>query len=181
MKELKKNAIAGIFYALLFIPTIVLDYLKSKGKLDPTWLILYYLISFISIVTFSYFIWGYKIVADKTKNKILGISVKLTILFVVLLFPIKFLNSDPTNLTGAYKAFWIVTISVGGILTLLSGIGIKRLSDKIGNLAKVVGILNIIAGISAITVVFVFIDLLLTIPIMILEIVLMFIIADKLK
>jgi hypothetical protein len=61
------------------------------------------------------------------------------------------------------------TFALSGIISIFLGAGILGLSGKLGSLARSVGILEIIGGIAAVSIVFVLASLVLAIPIAILE------------
>ena len=178
LPTLRNRAIVGIIGAVLQVPWLILEFLKASKKLSGNVLLIYYVIVFVEAILYIYFVWGFKIIGDKLKNKLLSISSILIIASAILLHISVFFDQKFTPLVNVLISGIILVIT--GALSIPFGIGLLRLKDKFGNLAKAVGILNIITGISLITIIFFFVGLLIFIPLAILEIILMFKAAEKL-
>ncbi len=97
-KNLNNAAIAGVIAAILLIPGAILEFLRSADKLTGNLFPVYVLITIISIISYLYFIWGFKIIADRTKNKLLGISTYLLMIVTVLLYATTFLSQNESDL-----------------------------------------------------------------------------------
>ena len=177
-KNLRKSAIAGIVFAVILIPRIILEILLYLHKLTGFYLILYYLVVIVTAAAFACFIWGFKVIGEKTKNKTLIIASEISI-------SIEILSVIKSIALAQYHPFARIVLSIilaflAGIAAIILGVGILRLKDKFGNLAKTAGILNIICGASIATILFFFVFFMVYIPLMGLEIVLMLKAAKKL-
>lgn len=178
LKTLRNRAIVGIIAAVLQVPWFILVFLKASKELSSSIMPLYYLLIIVGTILYVYFVWGFKIIGDKLKNKLLSISSILIIVSAILLDISVFFDQKFTPLVNAIIGGAILVLT--GALSIPFGIGLLRLKDKFGNLAKAVGILNIITGVSLITIILSFVGLLIYIPLVILEIILMFKAAQKL-
>ncbi len=178
MKSLRYRAYAGIVGAVLSIPWTYFEFLRGANKLSGNLLYIYYPLLVIEAALYIYFIWGFKIIGDKTKNKLLSISTIISlILFLLLVFSSPFTSKLSTSVQLIVGGATLVLV---GAISIPLGIGLIRLKEKFGNLARATGILNIITGVCFITVILIFIALLIYIPQTILEIILMFKAAEKL-
>ncbi|MBI2208265.1 hypothetical protein HYU50_02115 [Candidatus Woesearchaeota archaeon] len=177
-KNLNNAAIAGIVAAIFFIPAAIFEYLREADKLTGNLFPVYVLITIISLGSYLYFMWGFKIIADKTKNKLLGISTYLVIIATIVTYATIFLPQNDSTLTQII--FGVVIFILFGALSIPFGIGLLRLKKEFGALATATGVLNIIGGISFITVFLFFIGLLIMVPLIVLEIMLMFKASKKL-
>ena len=177
-KNLNNIAIAGVIAALLLIPQAVLEFLRGAGKLTSNLLPIYLIVTIIAVGTYIYFIWGFKIIGDKTKNKLLTMSSYLLIILTIATYIITFLFQNGSTLTQAISG--VVVIVLLGAASIPFGIGLLKLKKEFGGLATATGVLNIITGVSFVTVILIFIGLLVLIPLIVLEIMLMFKAAKKL-
>src|SRR3989338_3320775 len=100
-KNLNNIAIAGVIAALLLIPQAVLEFLRGAGKLTSNLLPIYLIVTIIAVGTYIYFIWGFKIIGDKTKNKLLTMSSYLLIILTIATYIITFLFQNGSTLTQA--------------------------------------------------------------------------------
>ena len=177
MRDLKKRAYAGVLSLILFFPGIIFEFLRDK--LSGGTLISFYIFTVISFLTFAYFMWGFKIIGDKTSNRLLSIS---TILLLIISLSIGLQDLFSSNIPETIN-FWVMIgaiILIGG-LSIPFGIGLLKLKEQFGELATATGVLTIISGACGITVILFFISLLLLFPLAILEIILLFKASDKLK
>ena len=178
LETLRYRAYAGIVGAVLSIPWMYFEFLRGAKKLSGNLLYIYYPLLVIESALYIYFIWGFKIIGDKIKNKLLSISTIITLIFFLfLMFSSPFTSKLSTSVELIVGGITLVLV---GVISIPFGIGLMRLKDKFGNLAKATGILNIITGVCFITVILIFIALLIYIPQTILEIILMFKAAQKL-
>ena len=94
----------------------------------------------IGIPTF-FFIWGFKVVAEKTNNNLLKTASYLLIIITIItiLFPIVDTSLSLVPL--------IIIGTIGSIVSILFGIGLLRLKDQFGSIANYAGILFIIYSI----------------------------------
>ena len=178
LKTLRYRAISGIISAILLVPTFILGDMYGAKSLSSALIPLYYVLLPIVSLSYIYFQWGFKIIGYKTKNKLLIISTILTIIFSVLSYLLSFLQTLFTHLVGIIIGIAVIVIC--GAVTIPFGIGLLRLKDKLGNVAKAAGVLNIISGACLITVLGIFIAILILIPLIVFEIIVMFKASEKL-
>lgn len=177
-KNLRKSAIAGIVFAIILIPRIILEVLLYLHKLSGLYNILYYAVVIITAIMFGFFIWGFKIIGDKTKNKTLVVASYIVIAIEVLAATKSLILMQ--NHPVARILLSIAFACLSGIAAIILGIGILKLKEKFGNLATTVGILNIVGGACLAIIIFFFIALMVYIPLLGLEIVLMLKAAERL-
>jgi len=99
-----------------------------------------------------------------------------------LLSPASYFSSEPKDLYSEEDIF-IITIGliiliINVIISIFFGLGLLNLKNKFGNIAVVAGILQIISGAFLLSIIFV--SLIITIPLMILEIFILFRASKKL-
>jgi|SRR3989338_5309233 len=177
-KNLNNIAIAGIIAALLLIPQTILEFLRGANKLTGNLLPVYIIVTIIGVLTYIYFVWGFKIIGDKTKNKLLIVSSYLLIIATIAFYIVSFILEGGSALTQALFGVGIIVLL--GAVSIPFGIGLLKLKKQFGAIATAAGVLNIISGVSFVTVILAFIGLLVMIPLIVLEIVLMFKAAKKL-
>lgn len=177
-ENLRKSAIAGIVFAVMIVPRIVLEVLLYMNKLQGFYNIIYYAVVIITATTFGFFVWGFKIIGDKTKNKTLVVASYIIIAIEVLTAAKSLILVQ--NHPVARILLSVAFACLSGIAAIILGIGILKLKERFGNLAKTVGILNIIGGASLAVIIFFFIAIIVYIPWLGLEIALMFKAAERL-
>ena len=179
LKTLRYRAFAGIVGFILLIPEVTLIVLRELKKLSDGLLPIFYILIAVESILYIYYLWGFKIVGDKTKNNMLKISMILLIISSLLTKGYHYVwNPAFPHLTKLIISASILVVM--GIIGILAGMAILKLKNKFGSLATTVGVLNIISGISTATVIFFFIALLILIPQTIFEIVLLFRASEKL-
>ncbi len=177
-KTLKNAAIVGVIAALLLIPQSILEFLRGANKLTDNLLPVYIIVTIIGVLTYIYFIWGFKIIGDKTKNRLLIVSSYLLIIATIAFYIVSFILQGGSALTQALFGVGIIVLL--GAVSIPFGMGLLKLKKQFGAIATAAGVLNIITGVSLVTVILAFIGLLVIIPLIVLEIVLMFKAAAKL-
>ena len=179
LKTLRYRAYAGIVGLIFLIPELVLLVLRELKKLPNGLLPLFYTLIVVETILYIYYIWGFKIIGDKTNNTMLKTSMILLVISEFLTKGYHFV----WNPTFSHLTVLIISSSilfVLGIIGIIAGIAMLKLKNKFGSLATTVGVLNIISGVSYATVIFVFVAVLLLIPLTIFEIVLLFKASEKL-
>ena len=162
LKTLRYRAYAGVVGAILQIPWIYLEFLRGAKRLSGNILYIYYPLLVIEIVLYSYFMWGFKIVGDKTKNKLLSISTVVSIIAFIAAIGSSFILQNQT--TRIQLILSLITLILVGGTCIPVGISLIKLKNKFGSLAQATGILNIITGVCLVTIIFVLIALLIYIP-----------------
>lgn len=179
-KDLRIAAISGIVALVLYFPVLVIGTFKGislEGVFPVSLVTLYTVLIVISIIASILFFRGFILIGKKLKNRFLtNISYVIIVSTVIFTgYDLVSLNyPELTNLTAS-----VIILIFFGVVGLLFGIALLHLEKKFGRIAKAAGILEIISGISLVTVFLVFIMILLYIPITILEILILFRAAEK--
>lgn len=177
-KNLRYSAYAGIFAGLLLIPAMIFSFLKGAGKLEGMGMIWLVSTNIIYTGLYIWFLWGFIYLADKTKNKLLKIATVLAMVSSVISIGTLFINEE----TGVLAiVVGVLILMISGVLSIIFGVGLLKLKKKLGSLATACGVINIIIGGCLVTVLLAIIALLLTLPLVIMEIILMFKASEKFK
>ncbi len=137
----------------------------------------YIIIKLISAISFVFFFAGFYTVARAYNNQLLKIVIVLLMSLFVIRNCIDVFSMHLIDETIAVRII-IECIAFGG-LQLIFGIGILQLKNKLGQLAQVNGILEIVVGASLATVIFAALGVFLLIPTIIIEIILLYRLAKK--
>lgn len=169
--------ILGVIYFAVSTLEIITEYFrfdKEEMLFDDLW---YSVIKTISIVCFALFMRGYVIAGNIHNNTLLQ-----TVAFLFIVFHTLYGIYDIVSLhifKETFEYVFFAKLLTFGITGILLGIAILQLKNKIGQLATVTGVIEIIVGISFTTVLLAFFGLFLLLPLEILEIILLYKIADK--
>ncbi|CAM1374580.1 helix-turn-helix domain-containing protein [Tenacibaculum xiamenense] len=139
----------------------------------------YILIKITTVVSFTFFMRGFVFVGSYYKNSLLEFMA-----FLMILLNLIFGISDVVSLfidESYYYYFMAAKVITFGCVGVIFGIGIIGLRKHIGDLAIVAGVLEIIAGIFFATVILAIAGAFALIPLEIIEIVILYKIASKLK
>lgn len=164
--------IGGLVYFLLGFAVYGLDYLRNKDNLYIAGKILYIVLKIIVPVSAFFYLGGFVAIGSKLRNHILVISSLITI-FTITLFSLYdiislFYNSiEKQTINGAESITF-------GIIGTVFGIGLLRLTKYYGRSASLAGIINIIGGCFYLTLILWFFGFILTIPVEILEITILY-------
>jgi len=169
---LRNAFIAGILFLLLGFVMAGLDIQRGNGDLSVVTIIFYIILKLLLSVLSVIYLGGFIVLGNKFKNQILIISSLISI-FAIAIF------SFYEIFSLFYNAIEKQTIDGGksitfGIIEIIFGIGLLRLSKSYGRSASLAGIFNIIAGFFFLTVFFWFVGSILTIPTQIFEIVVLY-------
>lgn len=164
--------IAGIVSLFLGFVMAGLDIQRSYGDLSVLTKVVYVSLKLILTILSVLYLGGYVVLGGKFKNHILTISSLISIFAIVIfsfyeIFSL-FYNSIEKQTVDGGKSI------VFGIIEIIFGIGLLRLSKSYGRSASLAGIFNIIEGLFFLTVIFWFIGSILTIPAQIFEIVILY-------
>ncbi|MFK8060154.1 MAG: helix-turn-helix domain-containing protein [Polaribacter sp.] len=171
--------IFGIVYFIVGFFEIATEYYRFEEKEQFISNGLYIFVKMISVVSFILFFRGFVAVANMYKSYLLEIIAFLMILSTLLfgffdILSFYFYAESLDYLT-------IIKLVLFGVLMILFGIGILKLGTKEGTLFTVIGILEIIAGFLLAIILLADIGLFLLLPLELLEIILLYKIASKLK
>ena len=169
--------IFGIVYFIIGFIETTADFYQFTGDDSILSTSFYIVIKGISAISFVLFFNGFYTIGKVYDNQLLKIvTIFLMSLFVISncidVFSIHLLDE-----TIAVRI--IIECIVFGILQLVFGIGVYQLKDKIGQLAQINGILEIIIGASLATVIFASLGVFLLIPTIIVEVILLYRLVRK--
>lgn len=166
--------ISGIIYFVLGFLDAALEYERFENFNAVDSVIFFASVKVCYLVFYSLFIVGLIMLSDYFGNYLLKIMGYLMIgLFASVTF------FDIVTLFYPLSDSSMIALGVGesmsfGAMGIVFGIGLMRLQDGMGRLAKTAGVLEVIAGFFFVTVVLFFLGYMMLIPATIIEIVLLF-------
>ena len=171
-KLLHYSAIAGIISIVLGIPLGIIDALITLGLIKSNIQVLHIITYSLLIIFYTLFIMGFVHIGQKLKNSKLIYSSYLLIAGSLLLSIVQIILSlSPKLQSFIYQS---ITLFIIGIISIIFGYSLLSLRTTFGSIAKATAILNILAGISLVTILLSFIGTALLIPIYIMEILILF-------
>ncbi len=176
-KTLFYSGIAGIGLIIISVPTIALLVLEMLSGRDPNLMPAHLAINIFSLLFSILFIWGFKILAEKTKNNFLKNMAYLSLISTTIVYLLSILDLFYGFMENLFVAIPILVI--GGIISILFGKGLLSLKKEFGNLATAAAILEIICGICSLTVILYFLNFILLFPLYILEAIILFKASEK--
>lgn len=133
----------------------------------------------IILISLVFFIKGYLILGIELKNTLLKFSSVVLIIFSALIYIYDIIS---IFLEVIPEEYFISGMSLSfGAIGVLFGIGIIKLKDKLGNTALVTGVLEIIVAVFFFTVILAWFAYILMIPLILLEIILLFKALENIK
>lgn len=169
--------IFGIVYFVIgFIETAadIYQFTDDDSSLNTS---IYIILKLISAISFVFFFIGFYTIAKMYGSQLLKIVTILLILFFVLSNCVDVFSMHLIDETIAVRI--IIECLIFGGLQLVFGIGMFQLKDKLGTLAQINGILEIVVGASLATVIFASLGVFLLIPTVIIEVILLYQLAKK--
>jgi transcriptional regulator with XRE-family HTH domain len=181
--QLQISWIGGIFFAVfallgVVVESMIWDYDEPiEGEL--VYLSIY---GILLLGSLFFFLRGYKILGDLWNNKTLSIATYVYFVseFLLILTAIVFVVFEFDS-TFAQMSLGIPSIVVIGIAELLVGLGILKLKEEFGSFAQVIGIMKIVNGALFITFILSFIAVFLVFPVLIMEIIFLYLASQKLS
>ena len=176
--KLKISGVAGIINLSLFVPSLTLSVMKSLKYLHEILFPLHILMNILLIITTILFLRGFVIIGERVKNFFLIIA-SYTLIVANIVANSIFIGFDLMGITWSPENLpftWLVilTLLFVGVVNIFFGLGLLQLRNKFGDIATATGILEIIAGVSSCSIILFFFDIILTIPVMILEVIIIF-------
>ena len=149
-KTLRYAAISGILAVGILIPFLFIELLRILNIMgSEASVTTRLLLNIITLIPLIFFLYGFKIIGDKTENNQLKFAVYL---FIIALIISRIYGGytvlTKSNLSSASAAVPFAQYMAFGIIGILFGIGILKLKKPLGNIAKTTGILAIISGIT---------------------------------
>lgn len=149
-KTLRYAAISGILTVVILLPFLFIELFRALniigGKTSVTTQIV---LNVITLLLLGFFLYGFKIIADKTKNNLLKIAVYLFIIALIINHGYggyNVLTKTEADLSSTTTSSFVYVVY--GIMGVLFGIGLLKLKKQLGTIAKTTGILAIISGIT---------------------------------
>ena len=173
---LRNSWIGAIFFTIFAGFGIVIEsFLLSHDEVVDGELIYRVISGVLSLATLFFFLKGYKVLGDRYGNKTLvsGTFIYFILEFLMILITIilTVFEFDSLIVEGISGVALILLLGVG---ELILGLGIQKLKEQLGSFAQVVGVFKIVNGAMLITVILSPISIFITIPVLIMEIVLLF-------
>ncbi len=167
-KKLKFSAYAGIIYLVAFLPELIIEILREidPATAPPSMLLKFaYIVSIPSAIIFFY---GFIVLRYKFKNNLVVVGSIIIILTTVFYYIWAWYTIDihevEKDIVGGSFLFLF------GFSGILFGIGLRRLRGVLDSRVSAAGILEIIIGITNVTIILFFLGLILSIAAIILEI-----------
>lgn len=163
--------IFGIVYFVIGFIETAADFYQFTGDESLLNTSIYVGIKIVSSISFVFFFLGFYTISKVYNNQLLKV---ITILLMSLFVISNTIDVFSINLLDESIAIRIgIECMVFGGLQLAFGIGILQLKNKLGQLAQVSGILEIVVGASLATVIFAALGVFLLIPTIIVEVILL--------
>lgn len=178
-KILKYAAIAGILSIITLFPLTFLEILKSLDKLEGGLISLYIFVLLVALILYVIFVWGFKIIGEKYQNNLLKIASFVLIVIAIIYQGLLILASILPAFDNIFVQ--ILPAVLMGAAMIPFGIGLLRLKMQFGSVATAAGVIEIISGISFLTVLLSLIGVLLFIPDYILLVIILFRAVKKLE
>ncbi|MEP1033201.1 helix-turn-helix transcriptional regulator [Ekhidna sp.] len=166
--------ICGIAYFVLGFLDAILEYERFENLYEVESVPFYITVKIFYFIFYALFIYGFVKLGDYFLNYLLKITAFMLIgLFSIWtffdIFTIYYSMSDENLISlGAGESICY------GALTIVFGIGLMRLQDGMGQLAKIAGLLEIVAGSFFAIVILFFLGYLMLVPATIIEIILLY-------
>jgi hypothetical protein len=178
MRYLKLAAWAGVLNVVITLPQLVVEVLRGFHVFIPS--VAYLSLNFLAELAFLFFVWGFKVLGEKSKNSLLRLMSLFAFWFSIFGTVLVFLQ----EFSFALDRVIVGGLIVNGIIEVLFGYSLLRLK-KFGSLAKSSGVLAILVGASFVLIIvsglFALFGVLLVLPTFIVQTVLLFKAAKKLK
>jgi len=179
VRKLNLAWIFGIVFFLISFAEYPLDFMRIDGKLIHIENLWYLLVKVVSVISFTFFMYGFVVTGKVFKNSLLYFST-----LFLLIFNAMFASFDIVTLYVFEDAFMPASIArlvIFGILGILMGVSELKLRKHFGPLALVTSIFKLAGSFCIAIVVLAEAYLFLSIPIEILEIILLYMVAKKLS
>ena len=178
-KQLNIAWILGIFYFIVGFFEGAADYFLFKEDRMIFSSGIYIAFKLFSLITFAFFQRGFIMVGGLFKNYLLKIMSFIMIFAIVLLNGYDIISIFYDSVESEFIAG--ASALTFGIIGIIYGISLLRLTKTLGKTPKYAGLLEIIGGCFLLTIIFAFIGLIIYIPAVILEIIVIFKVIEIIK
>jgi len=173
-QQLLLAIVAGIIYLTFEIALTAMDisWLTHENGKSQNMFWVYLALNIGLVISYVVFAFGFFLLAKLFENKLLSISsiMMMVVILVSSILDISMFHSTLEQLSLPYAMLAIVA----GVCSFIFGIALLRLQDGMGGLAKIAGILEIIIGVTLISVLFFFVSFVLLVPAILVEILLLY-------
>lgn len=179
IKTLTIACVFGALYFLLGFPEFYADWTRFTEDEIPYPTTVYILLKICTLISLVFFIKGFWVLGVELKNTLLKFSSLILIVFSALIYTYDiisiFVEIIPMEIfiSGMSLSF--------GAIGILFGIGIIKLKDQFGNTALATGVFEIIVAFFFFTVFLAWFGYVLMIPLILLEIILLYKVLEVLK
>ncbi|NQZ74748.1 MAG: helix-turn-helix domain-containing protein [Ekhidna sp.] len=166
--------VAGIVYMILIILEIAMSVFLEEEVATSSFLTSYVGLKVMIIIAYFLFLRGFLALSILFENHLLRIAsyISMGVLSLNYIIEIVMLltNPDLLEVADVMNAFFVIPY---GAISIILGLGLLRLQDSMGRAAKIAGRLELVMGVSFVTLIFAFVGLVLLAPVLIVEIVLL--------
>lgn len=168
-------AIAGAMYLVTEIIMGAMDiaWVMSENDWDLWTNYVYIALAFVLVISYTLFARGFIALSAVFENTLLRIGSYAMIAAVTgltLLDVFSIFTKDFENLLVPYASAFVLM----GALTIVFGVALIRLQDGMGELSRIAGLLEIVLGITLITVVLFFLSYIIMVPTIVVEILVLY-------
>ena len=178
---LRVSWISGIFVSITSVIGMIIEFiLISDGDFYNNGLFLRIGWGIPFLISLFFFLNGYKKLGNILNNKIIVSAsyvyfiIELLIVLITISFSVFNLSDYTTELLSS-----VIILILFGTAELILGIGVMKLKDYLGSFAQIIGILKIVNGAMFISIIFSPLSSFLLVPVLIMEIILIYNAAQK--
>ena len=172
----KRSAVAGIAHILCSVPLMGMALVSSGSEEHSTaWITTWIALYSVSLVCYVLFMLGFRELGDRTNNLPLEIATSVLIAFSFVDYGYSITEFLLPRWAAGF--FGLAILFLAGILSAGFGFTLFRLKTTIGGVATAAGVLELIIGVSFVTLVMMPVGLLLYFPALIVETYILFRVA----
>ncbi|MCR9182188.1 MAG: helix-turn-helix domain-containing protein [Flavobacteriaceae bacterium] len=179
IKTLTLACVFGGIYFLLGFPEFYADWSRLTENEIPYPTTVYIVLKVFTLISLVFFIKGFWVLGTELHNTILKFSSLVLILLSTLIY-IYDITSLFVEIIPMEYFISAMSISLGAI-GVLFGIGILKLKSQLGNTALATGVFEIVVSVFFFTVILAWLGYILMIPLILLEIILLYKAIDLIK
>ncbi|MCA9734318.1 MAG: hypothetical protein H6696_03855 [Deferribacteres bacterium] len=163
--------IAGLVYLISILPELTIEAVSSEYGFDGNTQFLYATIHLLCLISAVIFYRAFILMADYYFNNTLWFGTVMTLVTIVIYHALKIFYDDTSE--DVQKLMGLGYLLVIGGSTVVFGYGLMQIQGKLRSFAWKVGVVEIATGIFCLTIVLAFFALILTVPVILLEIALL--------
>lgn len=171
---LSPSWIAGIVYLILVVLEIGMGIYLEEANPSTSFLTSYVGVKLMIVISYLLFMRGFLSLSILFENHLLKMATYISMALVAINYSVEAVvvisNQEFMEMADIMNVFFILPY---GAISVIFGMGLLRLQDSMGRVAKVAGRLEIVYGISLVSLIFSFISVIVLAPVLIVEIVLL--------